>query len=79
MVARMLIALTFAAAFGVFPASANERRNGSMCSDYGGYGAPNCGSSYSGGNPSWYCPPGQIPQVFPNGNGYRCQEYDGRY
>jgi hypothetical protein len=33
------------------------------------------GSPYDGVNR--YCPPGQIPHSFPNGNGIRCETQDG--
>lgn len=71
-------ALAAGLAFSGLTASANDFRAQGACGT-GGFGN-DCtqGQGYSGTNPP-YCPPGQIPHVFPGGSGYRCQTLDGAF
>jgi hypothetical protein len=82
MLAKMMIAAAVAAtAFLASPAWAQSPQvdqrwySGNWSSGERGEGA--LGSTYNGSGAYWYCPPGQAPQSFPNGQGYRCQSTGG--
>ena len=62
-----LAALSFGLAAG--PALADDMRAPHADYDRGYSGAP------VGVNQ--YCPPGEVPHSYPNGNGVRCQTLDG--
>ena len=57
-------------------ASANEMRAQSYCGG-SGHDCPRGTNGDSGVNR--YCPPGQVPHSFPNGNGIRCETLDGQW
>jgi hypothetical protein len=67
----MLRTLTIAAVLlAAVPAAADPWRGEGY-----GFGRRDPNDVYGGYNR--YCPPGQIPQSFPNGNGVRCVLPDG--
>ncbi len=67
----LIAAAIFAAAS--LPAQARDTRSHSCGAS--GYDCPR--DSYGDSGVNRYCPPGQIPHSFPNGDGIRCETPDG--
>ena len=78
----LALATLATAALAPLPASAQNTRADNSCG-FGGFGFGgdrNCGSRFPETYPpstATNCPPGQVPHVFPNGNGFRCTFPDG--
>ena len=73
LIAAVMAATLSGIAVSTVAASADETRAQSQWDSYGSRHSDS--DAFSGVNR--YCPPGQIPHSFPNGNGIRCETQDG--